>query len=119
MSRQTLSLKSAQRAVYLRKLQEVFRAEPAFRQFLWEMFRDAGIWAPTFVPGDPYSSAFKAGNQAQGLEVLHMMENVVPGLLAALHAEFDNPVTRPNPQRTEDEPQDDDDGDDREVPPSA
>ncbi len=105
MARGTLSLKSAEEALYRRQLATLFSESPAFRKFLWTSLRDAGIFYPTIVPGDPLMSAYYAGKAAGGLENLHLMQAITPDFLARLLTEFG---FTPDARRAGPQPQEDD-----------
>ena len=58
-----------------------------FRQFVWTILIEAGIFAPTHRQGQPDTSAYMEGRRALGLEVLHMLRAIRPDVLALLERE--------------------------------
>lgn len=70
-----------------RGLKSLLTENRAFRRFLWTLFVDAGIFYPSYSRRSPYDTAYSEGRRAMGLEVLHMLKNIEPRILAVLEAE--------------------------------
>lgn len=83
-SRQQLTL-----AVRNRNLQTLLNDNQTFRQFLWTLFVDAGIFYPTYSRGSPHDTSYKEGRRSLGLEVLHRLKNLQPGVLGLIEREGD------------------------------
>ena len=81
-TRQQLSL-----MVHHRGLKALLEEQPAFRKFIFTLFTDAGIFVPTYSHSSPYDTAFNAGRQSMGLEVLHMLKHVRPDILGLIEKE--------------------------------
>ena len=54
---------------------------PAFLNFVFDLFRDARIFYPTYTRGDPNDTSYQEGRRSLGLEVLHSLENVDPDFM--------------------------------------
>lgn len=54
------------------------------RALLWQIFEDAGLFADNFVPGDPYATAYRAGQQSVARPLLAVLMETQPQLFATL-----------------------------------
>lgn len=81
-TRQQLSLMVQQKG-----LKALIEEQPAFRKFIFTLFTDAGIFVPTYSHRSPYDTAYNAGRQSMGLEVLHLLKHVRPDILSIIERE--------------------------------
>lgn len=75
---------------YNRGLAEMLTTSATFRQFVWTLLTDAGIYMPTYQQGSLCAAsdhAYREGRRALGLEVLHGLKFAKADVLALLERE--------------------------------
>lgn len=73
-----------------RNLKNLFIENQVFRNFLYTLLVEAGIFYPAFTRGSSVDTAYEAGRQSLGLEVLHRLKNLgIEGVLGLLEREGD------------------------------
>lgn len=60
---------------------------PAYRQFLWTLFVEAGIFYPTYSRRSPHDTSYNEGRRSVGLEMLHLLKAVRPDILSIIERE--------------------------------
>ena len=58
------------------------------RRLLWRILQAAQIRQHSFVPEDPYATAFHCGQQSIGLFLLAEIEDAVPSAYAQMRGEY-------------------------------
>lgn len=95
-------------SVLKKNLGTLLETSPPFRQFVWTLLTDAGIFTPSHSRTSPYDTAYWEGRRSLGLEVLHMLKNVRQDILGLLerdgnYLEIQVTTQQPNTQGAIDE----------------
>lgn len=86
--------------------EEALLADRKFRRFLFRLFRDCSIYYPTYQRGDPHGTSYWEGRRASGLEVLHRLQGLEPGLMGLIEQEGNLLAERLTPQQSPDDIED-------------
>ncbi len=88
-------------------LEHLLETSQVFRQFVWTILIEAGIYMPSYRRGPTDDTLFNEGRRSLGLEVLHQLRAVRPDILSLIEREDRLIPVQPETPGAEDEPQDD------------
>lgn len=85
--RRTLTKHDLRLSLQRAGLKNLLETSQPFRQFVWTIFTEARIFAPTYSRGSPHETSYQEGRRALGLEVLHILKSSRPDILALIEGE--------------------------------